>query len=103
MPHSARSRGRQVNLFQALALLLAFLLVAGASALTGATTEVFDDLPTELREDPLSEKSTLLAADGTTVLATFYAQNRFVVPLDAISQDMQNAVIATEDRRFLTH
>src|SRR5919112_749992 len=119
MPYSARSRGRQVNLFQALALLLAFLLVAGvggvlaagllmpavagASALTGATTEVFDDLPTELREDPLSEKSTLLAADGTTVLATFYAQNRIVVPLDAISPDMQNAVIATEDRRFFTH
>ncbi|WP_298454837.1 transglycosylase domain-containing protein [uncultured Cellulomonas sp.] len=119
MPQSARSRGRQVNLFQALALLLALLLVAGvggvltaglllpavagASALTGATTEVFDDLPTELREEPLSEKSTVLAADGTTVLATFYAQNRIVVPLEAISQDMQNAVVATEDKRFFEH
>ncbi len=108
-----------MNLFQALALLLAFLLVAGvggvlaagllmpavagASALTGATTEVFDDLPTELKEEPLSEKSTVLASDGTTVLATFYAQNRIVVPLDAISPDMQNAVIATEDRRFFEH
>jgi membrane peptidoglycan carboxypeptidase len=119
MPHSARPQGRQVNLFQALALLLAFLLiagvggvlsagllmpaVAGASALTGATTEVFDDLPTELKEEPLSEKSTVLAADGTTVLATFYAQNRIVVPLEAISQDMQNAVVATEDKRFFEH
>ena len=119
MPYSARSRGRQVNVFQALALLLAFLLiagiggvlsagllmpaVAGASALTGATTEVFDDLPTELREEPLSEKSTVLASDGTTVLATFYAQNRIVVPLEAISPDMQNAVVATEDKRFFEH
>ncbi|GAA2720371.1 penicillin-binding protein [Cellulomonas aerilata] len=119
MPHSARPQGRQVNLFQALALLLALLLiagiggvlsagllmpaVAGASALTGATTEVFDDLPTELKEDPLSEKSTVLAADGTTVLATFYAQNRIVVPLEAISPDMQNAVVATEDKRFFEH
>jgi membrane peptidoglycan carboxypeptidase len=119
MPHSARPQGRQVNLFQALALLLAFLLiagvggvlsagllmpaVAGASALTGATTEVFDDLPTELKEEPLSEKSTVLAADGTTVLATFYAQNRIVVPLEGISTDMQNAVVATEDKRFFEH
>ena len=119
MPYSARSRGRQVNVFQALALFLAFLLiagiggvlsagllmpaVAGASALTGATTEVFDDLPTELREEPLSEKSTVLANDGTTVLATFYAQNRIVVPLDAISTDMRNAVVATEDKRFFAH
>ncbi|WNB85883.1 transglycosylase domain-containing protein [Cellulomonas sp. ATA003] len=119
MPYSAHSRGRQVNLFQALALLLALLLVAGvggvlaagllmpavagASALTGATTEVFEDLPTELREEPLSEKSTVLAADGTTVLATFYNQNRIVVPLEAISVDMQNAVVAIEDKRFFEH
>ena len=119
MPYSARSRGRQVNLFQALALLLAFLLIAGVggvltaglllpavaatSALTDATTEVFDDLPTELQEGPLSEKSTVLARDGQTVLATFYAQNRIVVPLDAISQDMRDAVIATEDKRFFEH
>ncbi len=45
----------------------------------------------------------MLASDGTTVLATFYAQNRIVVPLEAISPDMQNAVVATEDKRFFDH
>jgi len=116
---SARARGRQVNLAQALALLLAFLLiagiggvlsaglvmpaVAGVSAVADATTEVFDDLPTELEEQPLSEKSTVLANDGTTVLATFYLENRIVVPLEQIAPVMQQAVVATEDKRFFAH
>ncbi len=88
MASSARPRGRQVNVLQALALLLAFLLVAGiggvlaaglvlpaaasVSAVTNGTAQVFEDLPTVLNETPLSQKSTIYAADGT-VLATFYA------------------------------
>ena len=101
MANPARARGRQVNLVQALALLLAFLLiagiggvlsaglvmpaVAGVSAIANSTTEVFSDLPTELAEQPLSQKSTVLANDGTTVLATFYLENRIVVPLEKIA------------------
>ncbi|QTE29225.1 penicillin-binding protein [Pengzhenrongella sicca] len=119
MATPARTPGRQVNLIQALALLLAFLLmagiggvlsagllipaVAGASVIAGATTTVFQDLPTELAEVPLSQKSTVLANDGTTVLATFYLENRIVVPLEQISPIMQAAVVATEDKRFYTH
>lgn len=115
---SARPRGRQVNALQALALLLSFVLMAGlggvlaaglvmpavatTSTLTDTSVRLFDDLPTELEEVPLSEKSTILAADGT-LLATFYEQNRIVVPLAEISQDMIDAVVATEDRRFWEH
>jgi membrane peptidoglycan carboxypeptidase len=115
---SARSRRRQVNILQALALLLAFVLVAGiggvlaaglglpaaaaVSALTSGTSQVFQDLPSELNEPPLSQKSTIYAADGT-VLATFYSENRIVVPLTAIAPIMQKAVIATEDKRFYEH
>lgn len=115
----ARPRqGRQVNALQALALMLAFVLVAGlggvlaaalvmpavatTSGITSTSVRLFDDLPTELEEVPLSEKSTVLAADGT-VLATFYTQNRIVVGLDQISPMMQAAVVATEDRRFYEH
>ena len=70
MASSARPRGRQVNVLQALALLLAFLLVAGiggvlaaglvlpaaasVSAVTNGTAQVFEDLPTVLNETPLS-------------------------------------------------
>ena len=86
MPNPARPRGRQVNAFQALALLLSFVLVAGiggvlaaglalpgvalANGATDVTTEAFNDLPTELDTPGLPQKSTIKAADGT-VLATF--------------------------------
>ena len=115
----ARPRpGRQVNAIQALALLLAFVLMAGlggvlaaglvmpavatTATLTDTSVRLFDDLPTELEQVPLSEKSTVLAADGQ-LLATFYEQNRIVVTLDQVSTAMQNAVIDTEDRRFYEH
>jgi membrane peptidoglycan carboxypeptidase len=111
-------RGRQVTVVQALALLLAFVLTAGVGGLltaglvmptvaaantaTDLSIEAFEDLPSELERKPLSEKSTLLAADGT-VLATFFAENRVVVSLEQVSVQMQNAVIATEDKRFYQH
>ncbi|WP_029289307.1 transglycosylase domain-containing protein, partial [Cellulomonas sp. HZM] len=120
MPNPARSRGRgrQVNAGQALALLLAFVLVATiggvlaaglvlpgvavANGATNLTTQAFDELPTELGESTLPQKSTILASDGT-VIATFFYQNRVVVPLDEINQTMRDAVIATEDKRFYEH
>lgn len=51
----------------------------------------------------LPQKSTMYANDGTTVIATFYNQNRIVVPLKKISKAMQQAVVAREDRRFWSH
>ncbi|KQY21922.1 glycosyl transferase [Cellulomonas sp. Root485] len=118
MPNPARPRGRQVNAFQALALLLTFALVAGisgvlaaglvlpgvavANGVTDITVTAFDDLPTELEQKQLPEKSVIRAADGT-LLATFYDQNRVVVPLAEISPLLQHAVIATEDKRFYQH
>lgn len=112
-------RGRKVNAFQALALLLAFVLMAGVGGLLAAglilpavavtngatdlTVTAFDELPSELGEQrPLSEKSTMLAADGS-VLATFYHDNRIVVGLDQIAPIMRQAVLAVEDKRFYDH
>lgn len=120
MPNPARQRGRQVNVFQALALLLTFALVAGvsgvlaaglvlpgvavANGVTDITVTAFDDLPTELAETEkaLPEKSVIKAADGR-LLATFWTQNRVVVPLTEISPLLQQAVVATEDKRFYQH
>ena len=115
---STPRRGRKVNALQAFGLLLSFGAVAGiggllaaglvlpavatTSAVTDTTVTIFDELPDELTQIPLSEKSTILAADGT-VLATFYIENRIVVPISEISIDMIHAVIDIEDKRFFDH
>lgn len=114
---AARSR-HSVNVFQALALLLTFVLLAtvggvlaaglviplaaGTSTIAQGTTQAFYDLPTDLEPGPLSQASYIYASDGTP-LATFFEENREVVPLTSISPYLQNAVISTEDRRFFSH
>ncbi|MDR2748888.1 MAG: transglycosylase domain-containing protein [Bifidobacteriaceae bacterium] len=52
---------------------------------------------------PLPQQSVIFANDKKTKLATFYIQNRIVVPLSQISPYLQHAVIAREDRRFYSH
>ncbi|QAY70779.1 transglycosylase domain-containing protein [Xylanimonas protaetiae] len=109
---------RRISPYQLVALLLAFVLVAGAGGILAAgfaipvaagvhttavhTRAVLDDVPTELQRRALSQASTVYAANGEH-LATFYAQNRIVVPLDQISQYMIDAVVAIEDERFFEH
>jgi membrane peptidoglycan carboxypeptidase len=77
--------------------------VATTAVITDTSVRLFDDLPSELETVSLSEKSTILASDGVTVLAEFWFQNRIVVTLDQISQPMRDAVIAVEDHRFYEH
>ncbi|ARU50864.1 glycosyl transferase family 51 [Cellulosimicrobium cellulans] len=119
MASPVRPRGRQINAYQLVALFLAFVLVsgvggvlaagllvplaAGANTATDTAVEVFDELPADLEPGPLSEQSRIYANDGTTRLATFYTENRIVVPLDQVSEPMKNAVIAIEDKRFWDH
>lgn len=119
MASPVRPRGRQINAYQLVALFLAFVLVsgvggvlaagllvplaAGANTATDTAVEVFDELPADLEPGPLSEQSRIYANDGTTRLATFYTENRIVVPLDQVSEPMKNAVIAIEDKRFWEH
>ena len=101
--------GTRIALFAGLSV-LSGVLVAGlalpAVGLFGLTAkrgaENFQSLPAALKVPPLKQRSTLLAADGT-LLATFYSQNRVYVPLDEISQEMQDAIVAIEDARFYEH
>lgn len=118
MPPASRPRGRQVTPFQAIALFLSFLVVAaiggvvasgllvpavaGTKILASTAEEVFEDLPSELAEQPLSQRSTIYDRKGR-VLATFFHEDRIVVPLEEIAPIMQKAVIAVEDKRFYEH
>lgn len=99
-------------------MLLAFLIAAGAGGVllaglaipmataTGTVTNsamnLFNDLPGEIDPGRPAESSTILYSDGT-VLATFYYQNRIVVPIDQISPEVQHAIVSIEDRRFYEH
>jgi membrane peptidoglycan carboxypeptidase len=73
---------------------------AGATARTGV--DFFDALPAELEQSPLAQQSRILDAEGH-VIATFYNENRIVVPLDKVAPVMREAQIAIEDTRFREH
>jgi membrane peptidoglycan carboxypeptidase len=86
-------------------VLVAGLLVP-AAAVSGSTAsgsiQFFDTLPAELKVDPPSQSTTILASDGS-VIANLYAENRTRVSLDQMSPFIKNAVIAIEDSRFYEH
>ncbi|WP_426622893.1 transglycosylase domain-containing protein [Leifsonia sp. McL0607] len=89
--------------------ILAAAAVTPAVALTGSaadsTISVFDGLPEYIKVEPLAQASTMYAtSNGQPVpIATFYSQNRIEVGWDAISQNLKDAAIATEDPRFYEH
>ena len=81
-------------------------LVMPAVGATGAAARqgvhVFDALPGEFTQTPLSQQSRILASDGT-LIATPYDENRVIVPLAQIAPVMRQAQIAIEDSRFYEH
>lgn len=86
-------------------VLVAGLLVP-AAAVTGSSAsgsiKFFETLPAELKVDPPSQSTTILASDGS-VIASLYAENRTKVSLDQMSPYVKDAVIAIEDSRFYEH
>ena len=112
------ARGRSLAPPQVVSMLVVFLALSGVggvlsagfatpfvgvtAALTKASAELFEELPSDFNVQQPSQISTLLAADGTEI-TKFYAENRIVVPLNSISVNMQNAIVAVEDQRFYQH
>ncbi|MFE1430326.1 transglycosylase domain-containing protein [Streptomyces fungicidicus] len=66
------------------------------------SVESFDELPANLKTPPLSQRTTILDADGGQI-ATVYSRDRTVVDLKDISPFMQKAIVAIEDSRFYEH
>nr|WP_067780325.1 transglycosylase domain-containing protein [Actinomyces vulturis] len=118
MATSAQSSGRSLEPAQVVSLLLVFLLlsitggvltagfamplVGATSAVTDASADLFEELPSDFNILPPSQISRIQSSNGTEI-AQFWAENRIVVPLDKISPNVQNAVVAVEDRRFYQH
>ncbi|MEU0674529.1 transglycosylase domain-containing protein [Streptomyces sp. NPDC006172] len=66
------------------------------------TVESFDELPANLKTPPLSQRTSILDAQGKQI-ATVYSRDRTVVDLANISPYMQKAIVAIEDSRFYEH
>jgi membrane peptidoglycan carboxypeptidase len=81
-------------------LMMPTVAAMGATARKGVS--IFDSLPGEFTQNPLSEQSRILASDGS-LIATPYDENRIIVPLAQIAPVMRQAQIAIEDSRFYEH
>ena len=67
-----------------------------------ATADSLQNLPSELKAAPLSQRSRVLDRNGNTI-AAFYDENRVNVTLDKVAPIMQKAIVAIEDYRFYQH
>ena len=81
-------------------LAIPFAGVAGLG--TRSVADGMRKLPAELTAEPLSERTRVLAKDGS-LLATFYDQNRVNVRLENVAPVMRDAIVAIEDYRFYGH
>ncbi|MFF7262320.1 transglycosylase domain-containing protein [Streptomyces sp. NPDC008159] len=66
------------------------------------SVEGFDELPANLKQPPLSQRTTILDSKGDQI-ASVYSRDRTVVDLKKISPYMQKAIVAIEDARFYQH
>ena len=95
--------------FSALAGLLVTIGVTPAIAVAGVTTTstigVFESLPEYIEIGDLPQRNEVLAySNGQPVhLATVYDQNRQELKFDQISDQLKNAAIDGEDKRFYDH
>jgi membrane peptidoglycan carboxypeptidase len=104
-----------------LSSLLAFFSVAGiagvlvavlltpAVALSGVGAKqgigLFESLPADLKIGALDQRTSIYGTSHgkPVLLASFYAQNRVVIPWSAVPLSVQDAAVAGEDVRFYHH
>ncbi|MFD5567677.1 transglycosylase domain-containing protein [Streptomyces cadmiisoli] len=66
------------------------------------SVESFDELPANMKTPPLSQRTTILDADGGRI-ATVYSRDRTVVGIEQMSPYVRKAIVAIEDSRFYEH
>jgi len=61
------------------------------------------DLPAQLLDPPAAQLTRVYAADGKTLITTFYDEDRHDVTLGQIAPVMRDAIVAAEDTRYYSH
>ncbi|MBQ1748508.1 MAG: transglycosylase domain-containing protein, partial [Bacteroidales bacterium] len=65
---------------------------------------IFADIPSfEELEDPQSNLATQIIAEDGTLLNTYHIENRSFSNYEELSQNLKDALVATEDARFYEH
>ena len=98
--------GKLIAALVAAGILVAGLLlpyVGGLGLAAGHEAGKFLDTSCNLTESAPPQKTTLYARDGKTVIATLFSQDRVPIPLSDVPTYLQQALVATEDRRFYQH
>lgn len=103
---SGKNRSNKVRgkIWIALIYLILFCIVLAASSGGWFLYRLYQSLPTLSQMQNIEQKlvSKVLGKDGT-LIHEFSIERRFWVSIDKIPQDLQNALIAIEDRRFYKH
>ena len=82
---------------------LALPYVGGLGLIAGKQADKFLNTKCNLIETPPPQKTVIYAKDGQTQLATLFTFDRELVKLADVPKYLQQALIATEDRRFYSH
>ena len=81
---------------------LALPVVGATSVAARSTADSFTSLPADFEVTPQAQRSVVVDAQGRE-LAVFFDENRVYKPLDEISPNVQQAIVAIEDARFFDH
>ncbi len=82
---------------------VAYPLAAVTGLGTKAGADLINNLPDQLKIVPSAQTSYVYAADGTTLLTTFYEEHRKYTPMSEMSPYILQAIVASEDARFYQH
>jgi membrane peptidoglycan carboxypeptidase len=105
-PNRALTIAKLIGIVAAMGLLAAGVLlpyVGGLGLATNHEASKFLDQPCNLVETPPPQKTIVYARDGKTVIAELFQEDRQPVPLSQVPTYLQQALVATEDRRFYSH
>ncbi|WP_239124278.1 transglycosylase domain-containing protein [Rhizocola hellebori] len=82
---------------------VAYPLVAVGGLGMKAGSDLYQSLPSALNVMPPAQTTYVYAADGKTPLTMFYDEYRKFTPISAMSENIQRAIVASEDGRFYEH
>ncbi|MFC4334895.1 transglycosylase domain-containing protein [Salininema proteolyticum] len=82
---------------------LALPFIAGPGFLFEKGLNFYDAIPAELTDSQPPQTTQVYAADGETLITSFFQENRREIPLEDMGDVFPDAVLAAEDSKFYDH